>query len=108
MSFSFPGFFSRFKWPLLGVLIALMVGGWVATRDGKGQTRFSTATVNRVKDALPGLHAEPAHRECGKCHQGAHDAGPFSSRATCISCHQKQRDHVPEAQLCQGCHVFAR
>ena len=58
--------------------------------------------------ALPGLHAEPKHRDCATCHEGAHHEGPFSSRATCISCHEKQRDHVPQAQLCQGCHVFAR
>jgi len=47
MSFSFPGFFSRFKWFLLLLLVILLVGFWFFTRDGKGQTRFSTAAVSR-------------------------------------------------------------
>ena len=55
---------------------------------------------------LPGLHAQPAHQNRVTCHQGAHDPGPFSERETCIACHQKQREHIPDAQLCQGCHVF--
>ena len=55
---------------------------------------------------LPGLHRTAAHAECNKCHSGAHAQGPFSARATCVSCHAAQQNHVPEARLCQGCHVF--
>lgn len=47
MSFSLPGIFIRFKWFWLLVLVLLLVGIWMVTRDGKGQTRFSTATVGR-------------------------------------------------------------
>lgn len=47
MSFSLPGFFSRFKWFWLLLLVALLVGTWVVTRDGSGQTRFGTAIVGR-------------------------------------------------------------
>lgn len=57
---------------------------------------------------LPGLHKSPKHQECAKCHDGAHDKGPFSERATCTQCHTDRQNHVPEAKLCQGCHVFRR
>jgi hypothetical protein len=57
---------------------------------------------------LPGLHDNPSHRECAKCHGGAHDPGPWSERATCTACHADRVNHVPEAKLCQGCHVFSQ
>jgi macrolide-specific efflux system membrane fusion protein len=47
MSFSLSGLFFRFKWFWLLLLVALLVGTWVVTRDGSGQTRFSTAIVGR-------------------------------------------------------------
>jgi hypothetical protein len=58
--------------------------------------------------SLPGLHSQPKHQQCAKCHEGAHDAGPFGERATCLSCHREQKDHEPTAASCQGCHIFRR
>ena len=58
--------------------------------------------------SLPGLHKEKGHSDCLTCHQGAHKAGPWSARKTCIACHAGQRNHEPEAKLCQGCHVFTQ
>jgi hypothetical protein len=67
----------------------------------------SCTSCHEVKK-LPGLHAAEAHQQCVKCHVDAHDTGPWSARATCIGCHKDKQDHVPEAQLCQGCHVFRK
>jgi hypothetical protein len=88
--------------------IARGCGGCHGVHATAGVLETPTCTNCHQPASLPGLHAEPGHRECTKCHDGAHDQGPFSARATCVSCHQKQRDHVPQAQLCQGCHVFSR
>lgn len=57
---------------------------------------------------LPGLHSAKDHQTCLTCHKGAHNLGPFSERATCTACHKDKQNHVPEAQLCQGCHVFRK
>ena len=72
----------------------------------EGLRATPTCTSCHATQSLPGLHAQPAHRDCAICHKSAHDPGPFSARATCIACHAEQRDHIPDARLCQGCHVF--
>jgi hypothetical protein len=54
--------------------------------------------------APAGLHEIPEHRECDLCHS-AHRP-PEALRSVCVECHEEQRDHEPEAPVCQGCHVF--
>lgn len=46
MSMLSPGALSRFKWPVL-LLLVLLFGIWFFTRDSNGQTRFTTAAVSR-------------------------------------------------------------
>lgn len=79
-----------------------------SVHNDKGVLATPACTTCHSPASLPGLHAQPQHQQCAKCHHDAHDQGPFSERATCLACHQQQRDHVPEAQLCQGCHVFRK
>jgi hypothetical protein len=74
----------------------------------KGVRATPACTSCHTPAKLPGLHAVEQHQECNKCHVDAHNTGPWSARATCINCHQEQKNHVPEAQLCQGCHVFRK
>lgn len=74
----------------------------------KGVRAAPQCTSCHAPAKLAGLHTQPAHQQCNKCHAGAHDSGPWSERETCLACHERQRDHVPEAQLCQGCHVFSQ
>lgn len=66
----------------------------------------ATCTQCHAPSKLGGLHQVKKHQTCSKCHGGAHDAGPWSERATCVECHTTREKHVPEAALCQGCHVF--
>jgi macrolide-specific efflux system membrane fusion protein len=47
MSFLPSGFFSRFKWLGLLLVVVMVVGVWLKAREGNGQARFSTATVSR-------------------------------------------------------------
>lgn len=47
MSVLSPGIFFRHKWLSLLLLLVLLSGIWLFTRDTTGQTRFSTATVAR-------------------------------------------------------------
>lgn len=47
MSVLSPGNISRYKWPILLVAGSLLFAAWFFTREGGGQTRFSTATVSR-------------------------------------------------------------
>jgi hypothetical protein len=64
------------------------------------------STCHNVKE-LPALHTIPAHSACATCHS-SHD-GPRSDRTTCTgSCHADRRTHQPQAQVCDGCHVFRR
>jgi hypothetical protein len=52
-----------------------------------------------------GLHAVPQHTDCASCHN-SHEATPRDDRATCIACHNKQKDHEPAATRCASCHPF--
>ncbi len=74
----------------------------------KGVLATPACTSCHQVGKLPGLHSVQAHQQCVKCHGGAHNQGPWSARATCLACHQKKKDHAPNAQLCQGCHVFRK
>lgn len=58
--------------------------------------------------SLPGLHSLPDHRQCTDCHD-AHEIEVSSDRAACTTaCHQRMRDHEPEARDCAACHPFGR
>ncbi len=89
-----------------------LAGGCISCHSIHGEQglRSIPACTTCHKPAeLPGLHAIDAHhQQCTQCHHDAHNPGPFSDRATCLACHADKKDHVPEAQLCQGCHVFRR
>ena len=62
-------------------------------------------TTCHARARLPALHAVPAHADCASCH--ASHGPPRSDRVTCTgSCHVDRRDHQPQAQVCDGCHVF--
>lgn len=74
----------------------------------QGLLATPSCTSCHAPSALPGLHQMPEHRACAKCHTGAHQEPPFATRAICTSCHTQQMNHVPEARLCNGCHVFTR
>jgi hypothetical protein len=78
----------------------------IHAEQGPRATRQCTSCHEISK--LPGMHTQPAHQDCKTCHEGAHDSGPFSDRKTCLTCHTKQQNHAPDAQLCQGCHVFGK
>ena len=56
--------------------------------------------------ALPALHQISAHGDCRGCHVTPH-APPRVERSFCTAtCHVDRRDHQPQAQVCNGCHVF--
>ena len=56
---------------------------------------------------LPGLHAISDHATCNNCHQ-AHGP-PKADRASCTTqCHTDRTQHQPQAQVCNGCHVFRK
>ncbi len=80
--------------------------GSAAHGSGGSVSTVATCTKCHAPSTLGGLHQVKEHQTCTKCHGGAHDAGPFSERATCVACHSTREKHVPEAALCQGCHVF--
>lgn len=56
--------------------------------------------------ALPALHAEPAHRACASCHDGSHNMRLTVNRAACAKCHKGLELHEPNATQCTGCHPF--
>jgi hypothetical protein len=88
-----------------------LAGGCTSCHDihaAQGPLATKTCTSCHAVAKLPGLHDNPNHQACTKCHDGAHDPGPWSERATCIACHADRVNHVPEAKLCQGCHVFSQ
>lgn len=81
-----------------------------AIHGSKGLLNTPTCTSCHALAQLPALHQVPQHQQCKSCHEHGHDIGPFSKRQTCTQsqCHSKQIDHMPEATLCQGCHVFRK
>jgi len=54
---------------------------------------------------LPGLHSEPKHQACLKCHTG-HDNAAAPKRTECSACHKDRQNHFPESPRCASCHLF--
>lgn len=73
-----------------------------------GVQKPPACTTCHQKATLPGLHQMPAHDTCTTCHSS--HFGPHPTRETCTSsgCHVDRKTHQPQAQLCNGCHVFRR
>jgi predicted CXXCH cytochrome family protein len=53
------------------------------------------------------LHLEAKHlvNGCVQCH-AAHGTEAPGARQMCLTCHEEQVDHQPEAKRCDGCHAF--
>lgn len=87
------------------------VHGPAAARDARGAERLAMegrADCQGCHQAQqPGLHGIAGHQACGRCHgRAAHERESWAARATCLACHESQAQHEPEADTCQGCHVF--
>jgi hypothetical protein len=77
---------------------------------GPGGTAAPPSCITcHARTSLPALHAAPGHADCATCHVSSHD-DPRDDRATCTAghCHGDRRNHQPQAQVCNGCHVFRR
>lgn len=51
-------------------------------------------------------HSRATHVGCAECHQPARVAKLVPARAFCVSCHAKERDHLPGRE-CSICHFLA-
>jgi hypothetical protein len=52
------------------------------------------------------MHRIPEHRQrCNDCHD-THGITASGTRQECAACHEGMEDHIPEAQVCTGCHAF--
>jgi hypothetical protein len=51
---------------------------------------------------LPGLHRNPGHQVCARCHK-QHDW--TATRTTCFECHKTLKTHYPD-RACGSCHSF--
>mgnify|MGYP003471573358 CR=1 FL=1 len=69
-----------------------------------GVAKPPSCTACHQTNTLAGLHLDPNHRECIKCHTGHGDQRP--ERAACAACHTNLQKHHPEANRCSGCHLF--
>ncbi|MFO0589304.1 MAG: hypothetical protein U0441_17330 [Polyangiaceae bacterium] len=72
----------------------------------KGNAAPPTCTSCHQQDKLIGLHGTKGHETCTSCHPTPHVA-PKVDRASCTSCHPNQKDHKPDATVCNGCHRFS-
>ncbi len=71
----------------------------------KGVATIPTCTTCHQLGKLPGLHSQPQHQPCLKCHTG-HDDASAPKRAQCMSCHQDRANHFPQSPRCASCHLF--
>ena len=57
----------------------------------------------------PAVHDLTAHLTCtgARCHTGAATERPMLARASCLVCHQEQKEHRPGRE-CAGCHFLPR
>jgi hypothetical protein len=53
---------------------------------------------------VAGLHTAKPHAKCGDCHKTHAISRP--GRSECMTCHADRKDHFPNAQQCNGCHLF--
>jgi len=52
------------------------------------------------------MHRIPEHKEhCNDCHD-THGITPPGTRAQCTHCHEDMQNHIPETNVCSGCHAF--
>lgn len=70
-----------------------------------GPSRVPACTTCHQPPTLPSLHQNHQGTLCTSCHQ-PHDHAIKRNRADCLSCHQEQKDHQPQAQNCASCHMF--
>lgn len=70
-----------------------------------GPSTVPACTTCHQVPKLPSLHNVGGHRSCEDCHQ-PHERGAKKDRASCLGCHQDQKEHQPQAQNCAACHLF--
>ncbi|HLL20877.1 MAG TPA: hypothetical protein VK427_02040, partial [Kofleriaceae bacterium] len=71
-----------------------------------GVERPPACTTCHTANQRPSLHrVNPGHASCASCHV-AHERAARDDRATCMTCHDKLKNHEPQATRCAGCHPF--